>query len=261
LLECVSHRIAELIKSISGCAVLAIFIPRSGLFGEQRRSLHAIGHYDRNPPTAEELAAVESTEAVEEAVRKTVDNLARALTACVGNFLVARNATGRIVLDSRSAQEDEKLMKALTELLPKMPVNVPLIPHLDAVVSLPPHPNMERLGDRLKIEPTSDSHQTHGLQIADFIAGDVRTFFNEVPKLLTEATDDAPLVNERVLFPQVLRKSKLTCETLKNAQTPGKSALPLYRTCFAHGLISCYTSNGQLRTINLEDGSIFDLMD
>lgn len=261
LLERVSRKVAELIKSISGCAVLAIYVPRSGLFGEQRRSLHAVGHYEGKMPTANELAAVESTEAVEEAVRETANNLAHTLIACVGNYLAARNATGRIVLDPRNKRADEPLVKALEDLLPKMPVNAPLIPHLDAVVSLPPHRDMERLGDRLKIEVTGNSHQTHGLQIADFIAGDVRTFFEEVPELLTEATGDAPLVNNRVLFPQLFRKSELSDDTLKKTQTPAKSALPLYRERLAKGQLSCYASNGQMRTIDLDDGSIYDMMD
>lgn len=261
MLERVSRRVTDLIKSIPGCAVLAIYVPRSGLFGEQRRSLHAIGHYERRQPTAEELAAVESTEAVGEAVRETADNLAHTLIGCVGNYLAARNITGRIVLDPRNKRVDEALVKAMEAVLPKTPVNAPLIPHLDAVVSLPPHRDMERLGDRLKIEVTDSSHQTHGLQVADFIAGDVRTFFEEVPELLTEATSDAPLVNKRVLFPQVFRKSELSNATLKKAQTPGKSALPLYRAALAKGLVSCFSINGQMRNIDLDDGSIYDMMD
>lgn len=261
LLERVGRQVAELIKSIPGGAVLAIYVPRSGLFGEHRRSLQAVGHYERKPPTTEELAAVESTQAIEEAVRETADKLAHTLIACVGNYLAARNVTGRIVLDPRNKRVDAQLVKALEDLLPRMPVNAPLIPHLDAVVSMPPHPAMERLGDRLKIEVTGNSHQTHGLQIADFIAGDVRTFFEEVPELLTEATTDTPLVNKRVLFPQLFRKSELCEATLKKAQAPGKSSLPLYRGCLAKGLVSCYASNGQMRNIDLADGAIYDMMD
>jgi hypothetical protein len=261
LLERVGRRVAELIKSIPGCAVLAIYVPRSGLFGEQRRSLQAVGHYESKPPTAEELAAVESTKAVEAAVRTTADHLAHTLIGCVGNYLAARNATGRIVLDPRNKRADAPLVKELEHRLPAIPVNAPLIPHLDAVVSLPPHPNMERLGDRLKIELTGNSHQTPGLQIADFIAGDVRTFFVEVPELLTEATTDSPLVNKRVLFPQLFRTSKLSDVTLTKAKTPGKSALPLYRACLANDLVSCFARNGQLRNIDLKQGSIHDIMD
>lgn len=209
----------------------------------------------------EELAAVESAEAVESAVRETADNLAHTLIACVGNYLAARRATGKIVLDPRNKRADEPLVQALEDLLPKAPVNAPLIPHLDAIVSLPPRAEMERLGDRLKIEVTGNSHETFGLQVADFIAGDVRTFFAEVPEVLTEATSEEPLVNDRVLFPQVFRKSALTPEALTKAHTPGKSALPLYRAALAKRQISCFASNGQMRTVDLHDGSIYDMMD
>lgn len=261
LLDRVGRRVADLIKSIPGCAVLTIYVPQSGLFGEERRSLHAVGHYEKKPPTAEELAAVESPEAVEEAVRQTANKLAHTLIACVGNYLHGRNATGKVVLDPRNKRLDEPLVKTLEALLPATPVSAPLIPHADAVVTLAADAKMERLGDRLKIEVTGNSHQTHGLQIADFIAGDVRAFFEEVPELLTEATDDAPIVNKGILFPQVFRKSELSAVTIEKAQKPGKSALPLYREHLAKGLVSCYTRNGQMRNINLTHGSVFDLMD
>jgi len=261
LLERVGRAVAELIQSIPGCAVLAIYVPRSGLFGERRRSLRAVGHYKGESPTAETLAELESTPAVELAVREAANQLAHALICCVGNHIAARNATARILLDPRNKRVDEPLIKTLNELLPTTPVNAPLVPHLEAIVSPPPHPDMERLGARLKVEVNSDSHELYGLQIADFIAVDVRTFFGEVPELLTEATTDAPLVNKRILFPQLFRQSSLSAATLKKAQTPGKSAVPRYRACFASDQISCYASNGQMRNINLADGSIFDVMD
>jgi hypothetical protein len=261
LLDRVGRRVADLIKSNPGCAVLTLYVPQSGLFGEERRSLYAVGHYEKKPPTAEELAAVASPKAVEEAVRETANKLAHTLIACVGNYLHGRNASGKVVLDPRNKRLDEPLVKTLEALLPATPVSAPLIPHLDALVTVPPHADMERLGDRLKVEVTGNSHQTHGLQIADFIAGDVRTFFEEVPELLTEATDDAPIVNKGILFPQVFQKSELSAATLEKAQKPGKSALPLYRERLANGLVSCYASNGQMRNINLIDGSVFDLMD
>jgi hypothetical protein len=250
LLSRVGSRIGDLLNSIEGCAVLGIYVPRSGLFEERRRVLKAIGHYEKTAPDKKELEAVEAPEAVEAAVRETANHLAHTLIICAGNYLASLNATARVVLDPRNKRLDAPLLNALNELLPKTPVNAPLVPHLDAVVSLPPHKDMERLGNRLTIEASESSVQMHGLQIADFIAGDVRTYFEAVPELLTEATTDEPLVNKRLLLPQLFRRSKLSAETLKKAQTPGRSALPLYRERLACGQISCYTLNGQMRNID-----------
>jgi hypothetical protein len=261
LLDRVGREVAELIKSIPDSAVIGIYVPQSGLFGERLRALRAVGHYSRQPPTEEELTAVESTEAVEAAVRDTTNQIAHTIASCVGSYLGSRNLSGRIVFDPRSRRADEPLIKVLEEILPKTPINAPLIMHQDRVVTVWPGPGMDVLGDRLKIEICGTSHETPGLQLADFLAGDIRTYFEEVPELLSEATGDEPLVNKNVLFPQLFRHSILTDATRKKSMAKGRSALPLYRERLANGNIAAYTINGQMRNIDLKRGAVYDIMD
>lgn len=261
LLERVGRGVADLINRIPSSAVIAIYVPRSGLFGERLRSLRAIGHYEKQPPTEEELAAVDSKEAVEAIVGKAANGIAQTIAVCVGHYLGSRNLSGRVIFDPRNKNQDEPLLKALQEHLPLTPINQPLIPHQDRVVTVPPGKDMERLGDRVKVEIAADSHQARGLQIADFIAGDIRTFFSEVPEILTEATSDEPLVNEGILFHQLFRRSELSAATMEKLKKPGRSSLLLYRERLANNIVSCYANNGQMRNVNLAQGDIHDIMD
>jgi len=177
------------------------------------------------------------------------------------SYLGSHNLSGRVVFDPRNKAQDEPLLKALQEHLPLTPINQPLIPHQDTVVTVPPGKDVERLGERVKVEIATNSHQAHGLQVADFIAGDVRTFFSEVPELLSEATSDEPLVNTGILFPQLFRRSELSRETKQKLTKPGKSSVLLYRDRLVNNMVSCYANNGQMRNVNLALGDIYDIMD
>lgn len=261
LLERVGQGVADLIHQIPSSRILGIYVPRSGLFGERRRALRAVGHYTKEAPSPAELGAVESTAAVEAAVRGTVNHIAQTIAVCVGNYLGAHNLTARIIFDPRNRRADEPLAEALADILPRLPINAPLIPHQDAVVTLPPGAAVERLGDRATVEFTGTSQETPGLQIADFLAGDLRTFFDDMPELLTEATGDEPLVNKRMLFPQLFRSTAIRPSTVRKLRRKAKSAVPLYRDHFVNHLVSCYAINGQMRNIDLEHGMIYDIMD
>lgn len=261
LLERVGRGVAELINRIPSSAVIAIYVPRSGLFGEKRRVMQAIGHYRKDPPKADDLDNVESPEAVEAAVGEAVDGIAQTISTCVGGFLGSRNLSGRIIFDPRSKKRDERLLKALEEHLPNTPLNPVLLPEGNCVVTLTAGQEMERLGDRVKVEATTDSRQVPGLQVADFIAGDIRTFFDEIPELLTEAITDDPLVNKGILFHQLFRRSELSTATKEKLKKPGKSAVLRYRDRLANGIVSCFANNGQMRNVNLVHGHLFDVMD
>lgn len=262
LLERVGPRVMKLLGEIPDAHVLGIFVPQSGYFSEKRRSIEAVSHYKRSTPSEAELERVESTDSIEDAVRHAGNDAARLITSCISSFVGWRGAFAKIVFDPRIKRLDEALVSGLEATLPNIPVNVPLFRHGDAVVTAWPNANAQRLGNRLTYELLRSSHESRGLQLSDFLAGDIRTFFNETQELLDAATSEAPLVNRRVLFPETFRVGRISTEIMaKVHKRTGKSFFPQYRGRLVCGLISYYTRNGQMRNFNTETGDVFDLMD
>ncbi len=262
LLERVGHGVNELLAALPSSAVILLYVPSEGLIQEEVRVVRALAHYAKSTPTKSELQEASSPEKVEAAVRGAVSRMAQTIAAAVANFLGSRNLRAEIRFDPRSKKLDEELHADLTRFLPLIPINTPLIAHQDAVVMPWPSARMPRLGRRVKIDFSASSHKCAGLQIADFLAGDIRTFFSEMPELLTDGTVAQPLVNQRVLFPEAFRRSPLSEETKRKlAAYRGKSFLPGYRTKLVHNLVSCFAKNGQMRNVDLAEGVAYDIMD
>lgn len=262
LLETVGHRVVNLLCETAGLTVAGIFVPRSGFFGERKRSIEAVSHYAGTAPSAAELQDVESPDAVEAAVRDAANTIAQALACCLANHIGARNACAKLIFDPRSKELDEPLINELKALLPLISINVPCLRHGNSIVTNWPHPEQESLGNRVEFELNCSSQDCRGLQIADFLAGDIRAFFSEVDELLDVATYPGPLTNKRVIFPEVFRIGRITEGCMaKLKQRCGKSFVPRYRKRLVNGLISYFTRNGQMRNLNTETGEVFDLMD
>jgi len=68
LLDCIGPKVVDLVKKISGSAVLGLFVPRDGYFGEKTRGIRAAAYYQGKEPPAKELAEVTAEPAVEQAV-------------------------------------------------------------------------------------------------------------------------------------------------------------------------------------------------
>lgn len=149
------------------------------------------------------------------------------------------DAIFRIVFDSRSKELDVPLLRELQAILPKTPINVPHFRHADAIVTSWPRSERETLGSRVACELIHSSHESRGLQVADFLAGDIRAFFNGAEELLDEAISAEPLMNRRALFPEVFRVGRISNRGMEKVRNrTGKSFLPLYRHQFVNGLIS-----------------------
>lgn len=254
--------VTDLIKRLPSCAIIAVHVTSEGLMGEKIRSLKASQHYDGIVPSEEELAKAASQEVVEAAVRQAVTQIATTVAMCVGNFIGSLNARATLIFDPRKEPLNEALREQLEVLLPNLPVHVPLIPHQGSVVMPMPSSGMTRLGDAITIDISTPSIEVPGLQLADYFAGDIRTFFREVPEPLEEIAYPEPLVNKKVLFPEVFRMGELSAATkakIKGYQ--GESALLGYMDRLPNGNIACYAKNGQMRNVNLSDGIVFDLMD
>ncbi len=262
LLEQVGRGISELISSLSTSAIILIHVPSDGLIQEAVRVVRAVASYSKMPPSPAELSDAASHEKVEEAVRGAVSRLAHTISGAVGQFLGSRGLSGEIWFDPRSKKLDEELHRQLARFLPLTPINTPLIPHAGTIVMPPPSRAMPRLGRRVTVKFATSSHKSAGLQIADFLAGDIRTFFADVPEILIDGTIDQPLVNSRVLFPEVFRPTPLKETTRqKIAAYRGPSLLPHYRQKLVNSLVSCYAKNGQMRNVDLDAGMAYDIMD
>jgi hypothetical protein len=239
-----------------------MFMPRDGYFGEKTRGIRAAAYYENKQPAPEELVDVLTKSSVEQAVGEAANELATTLAGCIACYVTGRGCTATVVLDPIAAKADQKLLDALQYLLPKIPLNMPHIRHNDAIVTLPPSSTTGRLCGSVKCGVGPASEKCPGLQLADFFAGDVRTFFTETPEVLTEAQSSEPLVNTRHLFPQLYHVNSVTSETMaKISRRVGKSFLPLYREHFARHAVSCCSMNGQMRHIQLLSGELFDLID
>jgi hypothetical protein len=143
-----------------------------------------------------------------------------------------------------------------------MPVNVPTIRHGDAIVTTPPSAGMARLGNKIQCRFDTGSEHSPGLQIADFLAGDIRRFFEENDELLRVNTSSQPLINKRVLFPKAFQASRVPAEILHKAKNrTGTAFLPVYRAILAQGAVSYYAINGQMRHFDIQSGEIYDMMD
>ena len=83
-----------------------------------------------------------------------------------------------------------------------------------------------------------------------------------MPEILSDGTVDQPLVNSRVLFPEVFRPTPLGEATKqKIAGYLGRSVLPHYRAKLVNDIVSCYARNGQMRNVDLAAGVAYDIMD
>ena len=112
-----------------------------------------------------------------------------------------------------------------------------------------------------------------GLQLADVVAGHVRDFFRNNPVALTEgstarlitATSDEPLQKfeeiNRVLFKTASLHPMST--RLRRTLTRRNMAnlVSYYYPVLASGMLTCNTSNGQERDLELSTGLILDLLD
>jgi hypothetical protein len=262
LLERIGLRVVALLREFPEARIVGIYVPQRGYFGEKKRSIIAVSHYGKTRPNDADLQRVDSTDSIEAAVTEVPNNLAHLVASCVSSFVGSHAASAKIIFDPRSKELDEGLEAKLENFVPSIPIKVPLLKHAAAIVMPWPTASSERIGNRISYGFLRSSHELPGLQLADFLAGDIRTFFNEVQELLDAATTTDPLVNRRVMFPEAFRVGRISNELLgKLHNRIGKSFLPQYRRRLVNRRISYYTGNGQMRNLDTETGEVFDLMD
>lgn len=262
LLEGIGRDLTDMLCGIPGAAIIGLFVPQEGFFGEKVRSVEAIAKYDLQSPDPAEIEEITSATAVDEAVRTAANSLAQTVGGCIAAFSASRAPSATVYFDPRTSSLDLALQKGLESFLPLMPIDVPAVRHGDAIVTTPPSADMARLGNKIQCRFDTASEHSPGLQIADFLAGDIRRFFEENDELLRVNTSSQPLINKRALFPQAFQASRVPAETLRKARVrTGTAFLPVYRTILAQGVVSYYATNGQMRHFNIQSGEVYDMMD
>ncbi len=131
----IGTNLVNLIHAIPNSAIIGLFVPQEGFFGERLRSIEARAQYDGNQPAQSELEEVTSVSSVEQAVREAANILAQNLAACIASYIASRNANATIRFDPRTKELDQALRNTLKDFLPRIPVNVPFIRHGSRIVT------------------------------------------------------------------------------------------------------------------------------
>jgi hypothetical protein len=125
----------------------------------------------------------------------------------------------------------------------------------------------------LGLDNTHPSHTEIGLQIADLLAGEIRSLFESYAELLTESSrlelvtgasrEDVEWWETSLGLYQKLGHLTKISERLSRAlaQTDGTNCLPLYRHSLASGLLTCFSDLGQPRQIEVFEGNFFQQLD
>lgn len=123
------------------------------------------------------------------------------------------------------------------------------------------------------MDTTRRSQDELGLQLADVVAGHVRNFFRNNPAALTEAST-ARLITATSIEP-LQKFEEITGVLFKTASLHPMSArlrrilkrrntanlVSYFYPVLASGILTCTTSNGQERDLELSTGLIMDLLD
>lgn len=172
-------------------------------------------------------------------------------------FLTYFGCKFKVLCDPRETKEDKAVQRAIDHLIAE---------HLARIAP-------ETAASYLGMDNSRESHLEPGLQVADLLAGEVRSLFENNPALLT-AGSSLVLIDghsrEEIewweapggVFQKLGRVHKLPSEIrdlLK--RTDGTNCIPLYRQSLAAGLLTCYTDLGQPRHIEVFEGNFFEQTD
>jgi len=262
LLKKVGNRISEFLTRTPGVTAIGLYVPRDGYFAEKARSYQAFDYYEGKAPDFDDIAKIKSQERIDRAVREAWRDFAFTLAACVGNYIAGQKGQAKLYFDPVSAKHDHPSFAMIREVLPKIPIDEPTIRQGNKILTVWPSEKAKRLKKRIRLAQSLPSEQCPGLQVADFVAGDLRTFFDENQEFLSAALTQELLINKNVLFPQTnFIKTVSPGLTEKVTRKTGKSFLPKYRSALAKGLISYYTSNGHMRALDTVNAEFRDLVD
>jgi hypothetical protein len=173
------------------------------------------------------------------------------------HFLAYFGCKFKVLCDPRESKEDRAVQKAIDDLM------------TEHFARAAPEEAVSYLG----MDNSRESHTEPGLQIADLLAGEVRSLFENHAGLLTVGSSAALIGgNTREdmewwetasgVFQKLGRIHKIPPELRPTLErTDGTNCLPLYRHSLAAGLLTCYTDLGQPRHIEVFEGNFFEQTD
>lgn len=172
------------------------------------------------------------------------------------NFLVQYHGrslkkTYRVVYDSRNPEEDAQLHRNAEQL---------------ASVADRLHPGTFA---HYKGYVGEKSHNSPGLRLVDWVAGEVRSFFYRNPAVLSgDSKFDilSPCCNPRMILldgkPAPYYRKGLSREASGCFDVIGKGfMLPRIKDSFAEGLLTCYATHGEARHISIRERAVYDMAD
>jgi hypothetical protein len=173
------------------------------------------------------------------------------------NFLTYFGCRFKVLCDPRESKEDKAVQKAINDLMTE---------HFARAAP-------EEAASYLGMDNSRESHTEPGLQIADLLAGEVRSLFESHPALLTSGSS-LTLIDghsrEEVewweapagILQKLGRLQKMPAGVQSSLERPdGTNCIPLYRHSLAAGLLTCYTDLGQPRHIEVFEGNFFEQTD
>jgi hypothetical protein len=188
---------------------------------------------------------------------QTIANILRIPLSAMAHFLEFYGCKFYLFSDPRESKEDRAVQLAIGDYVKN---------HFGR--ALP-----KEAGLYLGLDNTRPSHTEIGLQIADLLAGEVRSLFEAHPGLVTESSrleivssssrEDMEWWETSFGIHQKLGYLTKMPDHLVRAvaKLDGTNCLALYRHSLASGLLTCFTDLGQPRQIEVFEGNFFQQLD
>lgn len=267
------HRIAAQVRDIlarHGAAIAGFFTPVRAYVLERIRSIELLGKADAIPPDHEALykAAVAKLEQDFQGPGRSaaIGSLLHHPVGCLAHFLAYLECRFELIYDPRERSEDRGVKARVDSYVELMKL----------LKRLPPGEDRNDIADYfLGFRADKRSDEEVGLQLADFVAGEVRRFmqanedllrFGASPRLITPASRE-PMMTMTEMGGQLFKNGVL------NRMPPGLRARfskpdPQRRTVFhllakllASGILTCHSAWGTPRDLMPFEGLIWDQMD
>lgn len=257
--EDIAVRISKLMK-MYGAFFVGFYTHVSGVVMEHVRS-ELVGVETAVPDDHAKLyhdAAAELQELLQGVGQSAViAKILRFPVLATANFLTYFGCKFKVFCDPRESKEDKAVQQAIDDLIKE---------HLTRVAP-------EEAASYLGMDNTHQSHEERGLQMADLLAGEVRSLFENHGELLTSKSSLALIdghSREEMewweapagVFQKLGRLQKIPSDVQSVLErADGTNCIPLYRHSLAAGLLTCYTDLGQPRHIEVFEGNFFEQTD
>jgi hypothetical protein len=257
--EVIASQIGKTIK-LAGGFIMGFYTRVSGIVMERVRT-NLIGDAsvvpDDHKTLYDEAAAELRSELEGVGQSETIAHILRIPLAAMAYFLESASCKFRVVCDPRESKEDRAVQAAVDDYVRN---------HFAR--ALP-----KEGGLYLGLDNTRPSHTEIGLQLADLLAGEVRSLFEAHPGLVTESSrleivssssrEDVEWWETSLGIHQKLGHLTRMPGHLLSAvrRTDGTNCFPLYRHSLASGLLTCFTDLGQPRHIEVFEGNFFQQLD